>query len=125
MPLNFILRKWSARYKLSKLQEKINHLMYMAGIKLFAKNKKRIANPYTDRENIQSMFRFGMRHRKCFMLVMKNGKQQNREGIKLPNQEKVRTLEEKETYKYFGILEGSPITQVEMREKIKKSLKGE
>ena len=33
-----ILRKFTARYKLSKSQEKINHLMYMDNIKLFAKN---------------------------------------------------------------------------------------
>ena len=39
MPLNHILRKWTAGYKLSRSQEKINHLMYMDDIKLFAKNK--------------------------------------------------------------------------------------
>ena len=34
MPLNHILRKCAAGYKLSGLQEKINHLMYMDDIKL-------------------------------------------------------------------------------------------
>ena len=38
IPLNHILRKCTAGYKLSKSQEKINHLMYMDDIKLFAKN---------------------------------------------------------------------------------------
>ena len=38
MPLNHILRKCAAGYKLSRSQEKIKHLMYMDGIKLFAKN---------------------------------------------------------------------------------------
>ena len=42
MPLNLILRKCTARYKLSKLQEKINHLMYMDDIKLFTKSKKEL-----------------------------------------------------------------------------------
>ena len=37
MPLNHILRKCTDRYKLSKSQEKINHLMYMDDIKLVAK----------------------------------------------------------------------------------------
>ena len=41
MPLNLILRKYTAGYKLSKSQEKINHLMYMDDIKLFAKKKKK------------------------------------------------------------------------------------
>ena len=42
MPLNHILRKSTARYKLSKLQENINHLMYMDNIKLFVKNEKEL-----------------------------------------------------------------------------------
>ena len=40
MPLNHILRKCTAGYKLSKLEENIKHLMYMDDIKLFAKNTK-------------------------------------------------------------------------------------
>ena len=40
IPLNHRLRKRTARYKLSKLQEKINHPIYMDDIKLFAKMKK-------------------------------------------------------------------------------------
>ena len=42
MPLNHILRKCTAGYKLSKSQKKINHLMYMEDIKLFAKNEKEL-----------------------------------------------------------------------------------
>ena len=42
MPLNHILRKCIGGYKLSKLQIKINHLMYMDDIKLFAKNEKEL-----------------------------------------------------------------------------------
>ena len=38
MPLNHTLRKYTAGYKLSKVQEKFKHLMYMDDIKLFAKN---------------------------------------------------------------------------------------
>ena len=34
MPLNHILRKCTTGYKLSRLQEKINHLMYMDDLKL-------------------------------------------------------------------------------------------
>ena len=40
---------------------------------------------------------------------MKSGKQQMTEGMELPNQEKIKTLGEKETYKYLGILEGDTI----------------
>ena len=40
---------------------------------------------------------------KCAMLIMKSGKRHMTEGMELPNQEKIRTLEEKKTYerKFF------------------------
>ena len=44
MSLNHIFRKCAAGYKLSRSQEKINHLMYMDDIKLFAKNEKELEN---------------------------------------------------------------------------------
>ena len=42
MPLNHKLKKCTAGYKLSRSQEKINHLMYMDDIKLFAINEKEL-----------------------------------------------------------------------------------
>ena len=41
---------------------------------------------------------------KCAMLVMKSGKRHMTDGIELPNQDKLRTLGENDTYKYLGIL---------------------
>ena len=40
--------------------------------------------------------------------------------MELPNQDKIKTLAENETYKYLGILEANTIKQVEMKEKIQK-----
>ena len=51
---------------------------------------------------------------------MKSRKRQRTEGIELPSQDKIRTLREKETYKYSGILEVDTIKHAEMKEKIKK-----
>ena len=51
---------------------------------------------------------------------MKSGKRYKREGVELPNQVVIRTLGEKETYKYLGILETDTIKRAEMKEKIKK-----
>ena len=42
------------------------------------------------------------------------------DGMELPNHDKIRTLEENETYKYLGILEAETIKQVEMKDKIRK-----
>ena len=41
------------------------------------------------------------------------------------NQEKIRTLREKETYKYLGMLEPNTIKQAETKQKRKKSIPGE
>ena len=56
---------------------------------------------------------------KCAMLVMKSSKRHFTDGMELPNQYKIRTLGEKETYKYLSILEADTIKQVEMKGKIK------
>ena len=54
---------------------------------------------------------------KCAMLIMRSGKRQITEGIEMPNQERIRMLGGKETYKCLGILETDTIKQVEMKEK--------
>ena len=48
---------------------------------------------------------------------MRSGERQITEGIELPYQDRIRTLGEKETYKYLGIVEADNIKQVEVREK--------
>ena len=51
---------------------------------------------------------------------MKSGKRHMTDGIELPNQDRIRTLEEKETYKYLGILEADTIKQVQIKDTIRK-----
>ena len=94
--------------------------MYMDDIKLFAKNEKELQTLiHTVRIYSQDIgMEFGIE--KCGMLVMKSGKQYITDGIKQPNQDKIRTLGENETYKYLGILEADTIKQVEMKDKIQK-----
>ena len=57
---------------------------------------------------------------KCALIVMKSGKRHLTDGTEQPNQDKIRTLAENETYKYLGILEADTIKQVEMKNKIQK-----
>ena len=52
------------------------------------------------------------------MLILKSGQKQITEGIELPNQKRIRTLGEKETYKYLVILDADTIKQAEIKEKI-------
>ena len=51
------------------------------------------------------------------MLVMKSGKRHMTDGMKLPNQDKIRMHGENETYKYLGIMKADTIKHVEMKEK--------
>ena len=95
MPLNHILWKCTAGYKLSKSQEKINHLMYMDDIKLFANNENELETLiHTERIYSQDI---GMECsiEKCAMLIMKSVKRHPTDGMEIPNQDKIRTLGEK------------------------------
>ena len=65
-----------------------------------------------------SRMEFGIE--KCGKLIIKNGKRQITEGTELPNQERIRMIGEKETYKYMGILEADSIKQGETKEKNEK-----
>ena len=42
------------------------------------------------------------------------------DGMELPNHDRIRTFEEKDTYKYLGILEADTIKQVQMKDTIQK-----
>ena len=54
------------------------------------------------------------------IIIMKSGKRHMMDGMELPNQEKIKTPGEKETYKYLRILETNTIKQLEMKERITK-----
>ena len=91
--------------------------MYMDDIKIFAKNEKELET-LINAVRIYSQnigMEFGIE--KCLMLVKKSGKRHLTDGMEIPNQDKIRTLGQKETYKYLGILEADAIKQVEMKEK--------
>ena len=94
MPLNHILRKCTAVYKLTKSQEKKNPLMYMDDIKLFAKKEKELETlVHTVRIYSQDTgIEFGIE--KFTMLVIKSGKWHFTDRMELPNQDKIRKLRE-------------------------------
>ena len=94
--------------------------MYMDDIKLFVKNEKEVETLiHAVKIYIQDI---GMEFdiEKCSMLVMKSCKRHLIDGMELPNQDKIRTLGEKEIYKYLGILEADTLKQVKMKDKIQK-----
>ena len=83
LPLSHILRKCTAVYKLGRSQEKINHLMYIDDIKLFAKSKKELETLiHTVRiYSLDKGMEFGIE--KCAMPVMKRSKSYLMDGMEL------------------------------------------
>ena len=79
--------------------------MYIDYIKLFAKNERESETLIKTMRIYNQDIRIEFSSEKYTMLVMKSSEQQKTEGIKRPNQERIRTLKEKVTYKYLGILE--------------------
>ena len=62
MPLNYILRKYTRRYKFIKSKEKIITLCPWMFIKVFAKSTKELETLTTNNKNIQPGYRDGIYH---------------------------------------------------------------
>ena len=92
----------------------------MDDIKLFAKNEKELETLIHALRIYSQDVGKELSIDKCAMLVMKSCKQHMTDGMELPNQDKIRTLGEKATCKYLGILEADTIEKVEMKEKNQK-----
>ena len=72
LSLNHILRKCTAGYKLSRSHEKVNHLMYMNDIKLFAKDEKELETLIHTVRIYNRDIGMEFDIEKCAMLVMKS-----------------------------------------------------
>ena len=97
----------------------------MDDIKLFAKNEKELETLIDAVRMYSQDIGMELGIEKCAMLLIKSGKRHLTGGMELPNQDKIRTIGEKETYKYLGILEADTIKQVDMKEKkIRKNISG-
>ena len=55
---------------------------------------------------------------KCTILVLKRRKVEKSEGMKLPDNRKMRSLEENKDYKYLGILQADQFKQKEIKEEV-------
>ena len=120
IPMSLVLRKIKMSYSLGKKQESVNHLLFMDDLKLYAKSEDQIDSLihsvliFTDDIKME----FGLS--KCTMIVIKRGKLVRSEGIKMPDGEVLKSLEEGDEYKYLGVLEADNIKHETMKNKIKK-----
>ena len=122
VPLSLILKKVNVCYKLGKKEYKLNHLLFMDDLKLYAKSEKQ-TNTLVRTVHVFSTdigMEFGIK--KCGILTMKRSKIVKNEGIKLPDGKVIRQVGQ-EGYKYLGIIELDKIKETEMKQKITKEYK--
>ena len=112
IPLTEVLRKVKMGYTLDGV--KINHLLFMDDLKLFAKKENEI-DSLTSTVNLISRdigMEFGIK--KCGVVTFRRGKLTGSAGIELVNWEKIKEVGE-EGYKYLGITELDRIKEGEMK----------
>ena len=85
MTMTHILRKSKAGYKLSKSGERINHLLFMDDLKLYAKNEKALDSLIQTVRIFSTDIGLEFGIEKCAMLTLKRGKVGASNGIKLPD----------------------------------------
>ena len=119
IPMTLVLRKAKAGY-VTRQGIKINHLMYMDDIKLFAKTETSLNSlVHTVRVVSEDIgMEFGVD--KCSTLVTRRGKVVSSEGIGLPDGSVIKSLDPKTGYKYLGISETNEVLHDKMKELLRK-----
>ena len=97
--------------------------MYIDNCKLFVKNEKESETLIQGAMIYSGDIGVEFAIEKYALPKMKGGKRHRTVGLELPNQDKIRTHGEKESYKFFGILEADIIKHAEMKDKRKKYLR--
>ena len=119
IPLTLKLRKTKIFYEVRTKGKRINHLLFMDDLKLFAKNVDQIDSLVNTVRifSEDTKMEFGLS--KYAVLIMKRGKVVESDGLCIPDGTMMRNIE-KGGYKYLGILEADGIKHDEMKEQLKK-----
>ena len=120
IPLSLILRKTKAAYEFSESKEKINNLLFMDDLKLHSRSEKGL-DSLVQTVRVFSEYRvmeFGIE--KCAVLVMEKGRIVTSVGIELPDGKVIKSLQEGENFKYFGILEADKCLEEKMKLNVSK-----
>ena len=103
-----VLRQTKTSYELKKGGKKINHLLFMDDLKLFAKIEDQIDSLVNTVRIFSEDIKMEFVLPKCGVLIMKGGKVVKSEGISMLD-----------GYKYLGILEADGVKHEEMKDQIK------
>ena len=92
--LTLVLRQTKASYKLKNGGKKINHLLSMDDLKLFAKNEDQIDSLVNTVRIFSEDIKVEFRLPKCGALIMETGKAVKSEGINIPDGKMMKNIEE-------------------------------
>ena len=120
IPLTHILRQSNTGYHFSSNGEKINHLLFMDDLKLYARTKNDLESLVKIVRKFSSDIGVAFGIDKCAVLTLKKGKTMQSDGITMPNRDVMKELEKKDSYKYIGILQVIEIKYKEMNGNVRK-----
>ena len=119
IPLTLVLRQTKASYELKKGGKKINHLLFMDDLKLFAKNEDQIDSSVNTVRIFSEDIKMEFRLLNCGVFIMNRGKVAKSKGISMPDGKMMKNIEEGR-YKYLGILEADGVKNEEVKGQIRK-----
>ena len=120
IPLSMVLRKCQDGFEFTKSKAKLNHLLYMDDLKLYAKNENSLTSLVQTVRIFSSDIGMEFGVDKCAVLILKRGKKTLSDGIDLPHGKQIKSLNTNDSYKYLGVLEADTIKYDEMKKDVRK-----
>ena len=122
MPLSTLLEKGKAGYDLGNNRGKINHLLYMDDLKLYARNKKETDALISTTQIYSKDICMELGISKCAHITLQRGKVVSEEGLEILDEQCIDEVDGETGYEYLGILEANDIKHEQMKDKITKSV---
>ena len=120
IPLSIVLRRVKTGYDLATTKGLLNDFLFMNHLKLYGKNEKQVDTRINTVHVFSSDIPMEFGVSKCSVLEMKKRNVSKCEGIRMPDAQVIRGLEERDGYKYLGILEADDLKHAHMKEPISK-----
>ena len=105
IPLTMVLRKVRAGYELAGGKGVVNHLLFMDNSKLYGKSERQVDSLVNTVRVVSQDIGMEFGINKCAVFITKRGKFHYSEGIKLPDGQSIKGLDEGDGYEYLGMLE--------------------
>ena len=118
LALTHILRDAPPGYHFASNGQKVNHLLFMDDLKLYASNEKSLESLIQTVRVFSNDIGMEFGVEKCTVLTMKKRKMATSDETALPNKTTMKVLKEGDSYEYFGIIQTGGTKHHEMKEKI-------